>query len=210
MARKPKQSQHFKHLTKNLSKLEKIFLSMKMKPDGSYTFPEQAMARAYALLSHAEIENYFENVASEVVIRAYKKWISDRKPSHVLLSVTAFRDVKEKIPENVSKGKINTNEEGKIENRMLESVNEYEAMISKNNGIKEVDLLKILLPLGIHLNDIDPTFLSSIDSFGRNRGEIAHKSLKVKILIDPFAKKKDVANILTEISKLDNKIISLK
>jgi hypothetical protein len=210
MARKPKQSTQFKLLCKNLIKLEKIFLSMKMKLDGSYTLSEQAMIRAYGLLAHAEFEYYFENVASEVVMKAYKKWTSDKKPSHILMSVTSFMEINKKIPENVSGGKINTNEEGNIGNRVLEYINKYNAMIANNNGIKEIDLLKILLPLGIHLNDIDPTFLISIDSFGRGRGEIAHKSIKVKILIDPFAKKKEVTNILTEIVKLDNKIISLK
>lgn len=210
MARKPKQSTHFKQLTKNLSKLEKAFLSMKKKPNGSYTVTELVMARAYELLVHAEIEYYFENIAKKVVLTAYKKWKYDKKPSHVLMSVTAFMNIKEKIPEKVSRQNISKDEEGLIENRLEEYVSRYMAIIDKNNGVKENDLLKILLPLGIHLNEIDTTFLISIDSFGRDRGEIAHNSIKTQSLSDPFTKQRDVTNILTEIGKLDNKIISLK
>lgn len=210
MARKPKQSTHFRYLTKNLNKLEQVFLSMKRRHDGSYTVREQTMVRAYGLLAHAEIEYYFENIAKEVVLNAYAKWKSDKKPSHVLMSVTTFINIKEKIPEKVSRQKINKDEEGLIENRLQEYVSKYMAIIDKNNGVKEIDLLKLLLPLGIHLNEIDTTFLISIDSFGRDRGEIAHNSIKTQSLIDPFTKQRDVTNILTEIGKLDNKIISLK
>ena len=210
MARKPKQSTHFRYLTKNLNKLEQVFLSMKRRHDGAYTVREQAMVRAYGLLAHAEIEYYFENIAKEVVLNAYTKWKSDKKPSHVLMSVTTFINIKEKIPEKVSRQKINKDEEGLIENRLQEYVSKYMAIIDKNNGVKEIDLLKLLLPLGIHLNEIDTTFLISIDSFGRDRGEIAHNSIKTQSVIDPFTKQRDVTNILTEIGKLDNKIISLK
>ena len=210
MARKPKQSTHFKQLTKNLSELEKAFLSMKKKPDGSYTVTELVMARAYELLVHAEIEYYFENIAKEVVLTVYKKWKYDKKPSHVLMSVTAFMNIKEKIPEKVSRQNKSKDEEGSIENRLEEYVSKYMAIIAKNNGVKENDLLKILLPLGIHSSEIDTTFLISIDSFGHDRGEIAHNSIKTQSVIDPFTKQRDVMNILTEIGKLDNKIISLK
>ena len=79
---------------------------MKIKTDGSYTLRELSMARAYGLLVHAEIEYYFENIAKDVVLESYKKWKSDRKPSQVLMSITAFLDIKEQIPEIVSKKKI--------------------------------------------------------------------------------------------------------
>ena len=210
MARKPKQSKYFRDLTINLEKIEKTFLSMKIRTYGSYNLQELSMARAYGLLVHAEIEYYFENIAREVVLKSYKKWKSDKISSHVLMSITAFLNIKEQIPENVSDAKMNKNEEGLIEKRLEYCVSKYMGIINSNNGIKEKDLLKILLPLGIHLNDIDPTFLISADSFGRYRGELAHNSIKTKSFTDPFAKKKEIVNILTEIRKLDSKIISLK
>ena len=138
---------------------------MDVKDDGAYNLRELTMARAYGLLVHAEIECYFENIAKEVVLKSYKKWKLEKKSSHVLMSVTAFLNPKEQIPENVSNEKINKNEEGLIENRLKDCVSRYIGMIEKNNGIKETNLLKILLPLGIHLNDIDHTFLNSANSY---------------------------------------------
>ena len=210
MATKPKQSTHFRSLNRNLNKIGKVFLSMKKKPDGSYTVREQAMARAYGLLAHAEIESYFETVARDVVENAYLKWKSDKKPSHVLMSIATFMDLKEQIPENISSGVLANNEKGLIEKRLNTYYGNYINILKNNHGIKEINLLKMLLPLGIHLSEIDTTFLISMNSFGRDRGEIAHNSIKTQILIDPFTKENDVMNILKAIKDLDSKIISLK
>ena len=204
------QSEHFISLSENLDEIETTFLSIDNRLDGLYDLQELTMARAYGLLAHAEIEYYFENVAREIVLKSYKKWISDKKSSHVLMSIAAFLNVKEQIPENVSDEKINKNEEGLIENRLKDCVKKYMSIIDHNHGIKEMNLLKILLPIGIHLNDIDHTFLISADSFGHYRGELAHNSIKTKSLTDPFAKKKEVDNLLTEIRKLDDKMSSLE
>ena len=210
MATKPKQSTHFNSLNRNLRKIRKIFLSMKERPDGKYTERQRAMASAYGLLAHAEFEYYFESVAKEVVLNAYKKWESDKKSSHVLMSLAIFMDIKEEIPEIISKGTIDKDKEGLIEKRLEVYVKKYMGILGKNNGIKEINLLKMLLPLGIHLSEIDTTFLISMNSFGRDRGEIAHNSIKTQILIDPFTKEKDVINILKAIKDLDTKIRSLK
>lgn len=208
MAKKPNQSKHFKDFNKNLDTIEKTFLSMDIKPDGAYNLHELTMARAYGILVHAEIESYFENIAKEIVLKSYNKWILDKKSSHVLMSIAAFSHPKKEIPGNMSNQKVN--DEGLIEKRLDTCVKKYMGIIDRNHGIKEENLLKILLPLGIHLNDIDNTFLISADSFGHYRGNLAHNSIKTKSLTDPFAKKKEVNYLLTEIRKLDTKINSLK
>ena len=204
------QSTHFKLLTQNLNKIKKIFLSIEVKSDGSYTEQERAMASAYGLLAHAEMEYYFETVAREVVQNAYKKWKSDKIPSHVLMSLAIFMDIKEQMPEIVSKGAIDKDKEGLIENRLEKYVSKYIGMLANNHGVRETNLLQMLLPLGIHMSEIDTTFLISMDSFGRDRGKIAHNSIKTQTMIDPFTKEKDVTNILAEIGKLNDKIILLK
>lgn len=204
------QSTHFKLLTQNLNKIKEIFLSIEVKSDGSYTERERAMASAYGLLAHAEMEYYFETVAREVVQNVYKKWKSDKIPSHVLMSLAIFMDIKEQMPEIVSKGAIDKDKEGLIENRLEKYVSKYIGILASNHGIKETNLLQMLLPLGIHVNEIDTAFLISMDSFGRDRGKIAHNSIKTQTMIDPFTKEKDVTNILAEIGKLDDKIILLK
>ena len=92
MAGKPKQSKYFRDLIKNLDKIENTFLSMKIRTYGSYNLQELSMARAYGLLVHAEIEHYFENIARDVVLKSYKKWISDKKGTHRLYA-DMFRQI---------------------------------------------------------------------------------------------------------------------
>jgi hypothetical protein len=50
----------------------------------------------------------------------------------------------------------------------------YIKRIGDNNGIKRTNLYGLLLPLGFEENDFDDLWLSSMDSFGANRGDIAH------------------------------------
>jgi len=46
----------------------------------------------------------------------------------------------------------------------------------KNHGVKEENVLALLLPLGVHADQLDPTLLADLSSFGTARGEVAHTS----------------------------------
>jgi hypothetical protein len=45
-----------------------------------------------------------------------------------------------------------------------------------NHGIKEADVLKLFLPLGIQHTKLDPMLVADLSSYGSARGEVAHKS----------------------------------
>jgi len=51
--------------------------------------------------------------------------------------------------------------------------------LNENHGIREKNLLGMLLPIGIESDDIDATWLATIDGFGQDRGSAAHKSSAV-------------------------------
>src|ERR1019366_1597466 len=43
----------------------------------------------------------------------------------------------------------------------------------------------VLLPIGLDPGDIDPIWISTLDAFGTNRGEVVHTSIKTQQQIDP-------------------------
>lgn len=199
------QSNEFVELNNNIKIIEKNLLP-KIKLSGTYTEREKNLVRGYLLLSHAEIESYFEEVATKVVLLAHNKWEKTKKPSHIIISLIAYLGCKSQdVPES-----FNDTTRALIERRVKESLDSYVKYLKQNHGIKQKNILRILLPLGIPLNDIDSTWLLEMDTFGDDRGEIAHQSIKVQKIIDPLTEKKRVERVLIEIMKIDLLINSLK
>ncbi|MDH4029199.1 MAG: hypothetical protein OEU95_10250, partial [Nitrospirota bacterium] len=66
-----------------------------------------------------------------------------------------------------------------------------------------------VIPLGINHNDIDATWLTTMDSYGNNRGLVAHKSSSVQKQIDKNDELKDVEFILKGLEELDIKLRGL-
>lgn len=52
----------------------------------------------------------------------------------------------------------------------------FAGSVKKNHGIKEKNLLKLLLPVGVEADSLDQTWLATMNSFGERRGEAAHRS----------------------------------
>ena len=76
---------------------------------------------------------------------------------------------------------------------------------AENYGIKEKNLLSILLPLSIEPSGLDPAFLAEIDSFGSMRGHAAHISSRVGVrrAVDPKEEFNRVESLLAGIAALD-------
>jgi hypothetical protein len=82
----------------------------------------------------------------------------------------------------------------------------YNKMLSDNNGIKEENVLRILLPLGIEAGDIDSVWLSAIHDFGKKRGETAHTSIRTQQPPDPASEFRVVSDIVGGLRKIDRKL----
>ena len=48
----------------------------------------------------------------------------------------------------------------------------------ENHGIKEKNILGLLLPVGVLETDLDPVWMGTMSSFGASRGVVAHTSAK--------------------------------
>jgi hypothetical protein len=188
-------SARHKKLTSRISFIESELLPP-IKLSGNYTKKESDLIRSYVILSHAEIESYFEDIASEVVTRSLQAWITSRRRSTCLLSIMTFcgEDIKWE----------NRNDKNTIESRIRVTAGHYINLLKSNHGVKSKNILKILLPIGIEESSLDQTWLTIMDEFGKKRGSFAHSSHIVQAQID-LKTEKDRLNryILPEIKTLD-------
>jgi hypothetical protein len=141
-------------------------------PTGTYSDLQLDRARGYRLLVHAEIEAFLEERASEVVTKAFDSWRRDFKPRHTLICLLACLRPSDKPFTTVA-------------DLVGFSFGRFNQVVRDNNGIKEENLLKFLPPAGIDWSAVDATWLSTLNSFGVARGEVAHKSIRVHQPIDP-------------------------
>src|SRR5947207_710329 len=142
-------SARLKELERRVRELRVHLLPQKFDPTGSYSARIIDRARAYRLLTHAEIEACIEDLVLDVIDRQYKAWEIDRKPRTCLLAVVSFyadaklSDVPETLPPTLSK-----TTPGFLKARLETARSAYKRRVAANNGIKERDILRLLLPVG--------------------------------------------------------------
>lgn len=196
-------SRRLKQLLSRLTFLENNILPAE-RVDGNYSKREQDLIRSFLLLTHAEIEAYLEDVAKTRVTKSLSDWNSSRIKSNCIKSVISFVGNDLKFDNDVHSNNI--------QYRINKTVAHYmSTVVDKNHGIKEKNILKVLLPLGIEINELDQTWLSVMESFGSARGLIAHSSFNVQTSIDRNTELNRIKNqILPELTKIDLLIKKLK
>jgi hypothetical protein len=192
-------SRRFRDLERELSRLKKQFLP-KISPTGSYSDRKLSLTIAYRVLAHAEIESYLENRAEEVVLHAKRKWDSDGNSSRTLVAIVAFAENKRTASASFLNDKIRF------------AVDIFQTTIRENHEIKEKNILNLMLPIGIDNNDLDTVFLANMNTFGEDRGLVAHSSAtlyRVTNLPDPATELNRVQQITNDLRNLDQLISAL-
>ena len=165
--------------------------------------------RGYRLLVHAEIEAYLEDRVRHRANESLRRFKTDGKPRTVVISLLAFHSPQKgtsvkQIKEIYASGTVHVRE------MAAQAATAYNRVISLNNGIREANILQLLLPVGLLHSEIDSTWLSTTDSFGAQRGETAHTSFRAQRQPDPATEQTTVQQILAGILKLDERISTLR
>ncbi len=190
-------SRRLKQLLSRIEFLEKNILPAE-RVNGNYTKKESDLIKSYLLLVHAEIEAFFEDRVMDKLDSALNKWTNNRKKSTCLKSVLAFAG------NDLSYEKSKKSDSIKIEFRMNRAVNHFKSLIYKNNGVKQNDIINLMIPVGIEFDELDETWLNIMEAFGSTRGNIAHNSLRVQNQLDRNTEKNRINNqIIPEIVRLD-------
>lgn len=165
--------------------------SFKQDPTSMPTPQQQDMIRAMIVLCHAEFEDYIENIALLLLEKGEKQWqqlnIANKNISALFLE-------HEKICNKDS-----------IKTKSCKVINDYKKEIIANHGIKQSNLKKLYNPLGYRIEDFDQTFVNDLESFGSQRGEVAHSSsLSMRQMLDFNTEKQKIERILSAIKEFQD------
>lgn len=201
-------SLRFKDLSRRITELRKTLLPRQFDPTGSYPERVYERTRAFRVLVHAEFESFIEDRAIEVVNSGFKDWKSTGRVAPSLLAVVAYKDSVDDVPKSLvdasSSKKKYPNLEARVE-AAKNNLNHY--LRTMNNGIKEKDLLRILLSVGLTEDDIDSTWISITDSWATERGDAAHQSaVKLQVKPDPDHELKTVRTIRDGFREIDSQL----
>ncbi|MGE3313527.1 MAG: HEPN domain-containing protein [Planctomycetaceae bacterium] len=186
-----------------------------IKSNLTYTGAEYDCVRAYILLVHAEIEAYLEQRVQDEIDHRIDKWETSRAASVVLMGLLAFHKGEwvgpiDSLTSPNGGDKNPTWFNRDVDRRLKQCRTQTVASLKKNNGVKAVDILQMLLRLGFRVDDIDPDLISKLDVLGTDRGKIAHNAVRaVTALPDPSLAKSKVTEILAKLKDLDGAISKL-
>jgi len=189
-------SPEFKRMSTQIAQLAGYLLPRSFSPTGTYRYHKREAARtlAYRLMVHAEFEHYLETRSVAVALRAWKEFQNRGCVTHCALALLAFSQGKRlELPNSITCPNVQQQPEWEsklmLRRRLKAALDWYrDAVYKTNHGIREANVLAVLLPIGLDPDELDPLWLTSLDQFGRSRGLAAHKSLSIQSLtatVDP-------------------------
>lgn len=196
-------SSRFQELETRLAELLKHLIPSPFDPTGTYEDVVYEHTRAFRVLVHAEFEAFIEDRVIEVVNSAFSRWEYSGTISTSLLSVLAYKESLHAMPESLSDA-AQKKRYPDLKARVEAAKNEYNRYVrTQNHGIKEKNILRLLMPIGITEAEIDPVWLSVTETWATARGDVAHKSAKMQVRPDPQNEVKTVNQILAGFRDVD-------
>lgn len=174
-------------------------------------------ALSFRLLSHGEIETYLEARALEILMAADAAWKSRRHISKTTLCVLAFSGASLASLPDTLKAPANKKDADwdaliRPDRRISKSISDFTYFLRRqNNGIKESNLVSILLRIGVDPDHIDEVVVAELNDLGTKRGEAAHGGAfgSVKKGVNPRDEHQQVKRICDGLRELDKKLTEL-
>lgn len=197
-------------LEAGLIRLKTVFLPKREQvPPESYSDDELTSAKAYLVFAHAEIEDYLEACCRAKAARALEELVSNGIVCITALSLVSHYGEHLSITSEIAKyherhTKLapdfpthDANVTRLLLVRLKDAITAYTEQCRKNHGVKEANLLQLLIPLGISPLAMDPVWIAEMNALGTDRGSHAHRGLAgVQQIIDPFLSQQRVTRVL--------------
>lgn len=192
----PQASSLFNDMTKRVKKLKGKYMARQIKKEITdpinYKF-DILNAAAYQLLVHAEIEEYIEAKALEVLNLIKNDVVQNGYGTAYFKNLLAIAN---ELDEPLSITAPYDESEFKVVVGSL--IKKAQKEVSDNNGIKSNSFMKLALFSGYDKALIDPMLLANITTYGKRRGSVAHKGPRhVTNFLSPSAEVKDAEDILS-------------
>ena len=168
----------------------------------SYSDQELDSTRAYVVLAHAEIEAFCEELVLHKAQSAKVVYDNSGNVRPALRRMVAYY-----VAKNGRSWNDVLNPPSDVVSKAFQS---FQTAIRENNGVKQVNLEKLLFPLGVLDAHLSVTWLAQMDSFGRNRGGWAHKSVRALNSPDPLSELMNVNQLLRGLLDLDRILSRLR
>lgn len=152
---------------------------------------------------HAELESCIEDLALETVDAVCNYWALDGLPRTTLIALLAhdaegFGGPPSKLPISAPSEPLSLRGRVDVARRRFSHY-----VRSQNNGIRESNVLALLLPAGVRESQIEPLWLADIDSFGRLRGETAHQARRTQQPLDPHDEHEKAKSLVSRLGPID-------
>lgn len=187
-------------------------LPTKFSATGAYRAGALDRARGFRLLAHAEIEAFIEDITFEKAKLSVSNWDNRQVTSETLFCLLVhyhqgFQTDVDQPPEFPHTSRLKVKDT--IKSGVDAALNQYRTLRHKNNGVKEENLLRLILPVGVRRDDLDELWITNLNEFGKNRGDVAHRAVGAQQQIDPEAEWQVVKNLLIGLGKLDELLVAL-
>ncbi|WP_426509475.1 HEPN domain-containing protein [Dactylosporangium sp. McL0621] len=124
---------------------------------------------AYLIAAHAAIEHYVEDLCRRSVNQSVHRFARQGLHTAALKSLIDGHYWRQAV--DLPRG-VFAFASGHEE--VARAVKWYIGRVDTNNGIRRSNLMALLLPLGFREPDFDEVWMGDMDSFGGDRGDIAH------------------------------------
>lgn len=205
-------SQRWKSLKREIETLRSQFLPERFDPLGVYplTSKVQAHTRGFLVLSHAEIESYFEEWAKEIARASEVVWKSSRRVTAPLGFLLVSYAERLEVPTTLV-GPTAKDSPQLLVDLSVKLFTKYYKRIRDNHGIKEKNVLNLFSPLGLPAVALGSSLPPNLDYLGELRGTHAHHSAKAVVsVLDPETEYKRVMGIVNDLVLFDEWLLKYK
>jgi hypothetical protein len=200
-------STRLRELQTRITELRVRALPAQFDETGAYADRIFDRTRGFRVLAHAEIEACLEDLGVETVNAAFQGWSTDQKPRTTLTALMTFARSKGLgVPDE-----LQTEPRYTLRGRLDDVRKAYVNWVkTENHGVRESNVLGILLPTGIREHEIDRAWLERIDSFGSARGNTAHRAGRPQAPPDPKSELETVRSIVNGLVPIDARLSALR
>jgi len=207
-------SQRYRDLQSEITNLRQLLLPKKLSATGVYPNRVYTKVLSFRVLVHAEIEAFLEDRVRELCLDAMRKYKTSNKVTTTTAALLAFSGLSfEQPPDFVVSS--DPGKQSKVDQKLslekkLEKANlSFIYIIDNNHGLKEKNLLRLLLPVGFNPSAFDNVWLQSMNSFGNDRGMVAHTtraSYSATALPDPRNELNRIKDLLLGLHDIDTSL----